>query len=734
MATPKSSKNVLLRSKHKQAQELLRENRLPEAKALLERVAQTNRSDYASWEMLADVNYRLRQIDDVIACYQQLALLRPDDLATRISLAALWEMQGRFAEAQQCYQASIRLAPRGPEDHYNLGNAYKGLHRFADAARHYQEALQRLPHLAEAQLNLGICRQQLGQRDQAIADFKKTIAMRPDWAEPCCNLGALLSDIGRHEEALQCCRDALRRHPANAPLHLVLGEVLSKLQRWQEAEDALRKATVLTPDFADAWSSLAELLATQDKKEEAIRCSERALQINPGHLQTWNVLSRIFKGEADPSGLVEHYRRTIDRNPHDAVLHSNMLLQLHYVPTLGADNLFAEHEQWGQRHAPAAVASVTHPNTRDPQRRLRVGYVSPDFRAHSVSYFIEPILSNHDRERIETFCYATVKTEDAVTERLKTLAHHWRDIAELTDAQAVEKIHADQIDILVDLAGHTGMNRLSVFARQPAPVQVTYLGYPGTTGLAAIQYRLTDSIGDVAGQEKYYTEKLVRLPAGFLCYQPPRDAPEVSALPATQAGHVTLGSFNTVAKINTDVIDTWARILHAAPSLRLLLKNAAFQDTVARQHYLELFRERGISESRIELVGHLQARVEHLALYRGIDLALDTFPYNGATTTCEALWMGVPVITLAGQHHAARVGMSLLQQVGLLELVAPTAEEYIQIAVDLAGDLDRLAALRAGMRERLRASPLCDGKRFTGQLEAAYREMWRNWCGDPGLD
>jgi predicted O-linked N-acetylglucosamine transferase (SPINDLY family) len=346
-----------------------------------------------------------------------------------------------------------------------------------------------------------------------------------------------------------------------------------------------------------------------------------------------------------------------------------------------------------------------------------------------VGYFIEPVLAHHDHNRFEVFCYSNLQQEDNVSERLKSRANYWRRIIALSDEQATQKIRADQIDILIDLNGHTGSNRLLVFARKPAPVQVTWLGYPATTGLSTVDYRLTDGFADPVGMtEHLHSEKLIRLPECFSCYRPPADAPEVSGLPAREKGYVTFGSFNNQAKINREVMAVWAKILQAVPGARLTLKNAGLGSKIVQRKVRETFLGWGVEPDRIELLGHDPYESAHLERYRSIDIGLDPFPYNGATTTCEALWMGVPVVALAGQAHAGRVGVSQLSNLGLTELIGNTPEEYVAIATRWARDLERLSQLRAGLRARLAASPLTDAPRFTQNLEQAYRAMWQDWC------
>ncbi|MEW6330081.1 MAG: hypothetical protein AB1560_01340 [Pseudomonadota bacterium] len=391
--------------------------------------------------------------------------------------------------------------------------------------------------------------------------------------------------------------------------------------------------------------------------------------------------------------------------------------------------MYAAHREYARRReAPLAALIRAHANDRSPGRRLKIGYVSSDFRRHSVAWFIEPVLAQHDRERFEVHCYANHFQEDEVTRRIMSHADHWCRIFGTPDEGVADQIRADRIDILVDLNGHTAMNRLLVFARKPAPVQVTWLGYPNTTGLSAMDYRLTDGFADPVGQTGHlHSEKLVRLPECFSCYQPPADAPAVSELPARNKGRVSFGSFNKLNKITPGVMKLWAGILRAVPGSRLILKSTGLGEPAMQQTVRDAFMRREVTPDRIELLGHDPSSAGHLGRYADIDIGLDPFPYNGTTTTCEALWMGVPVVTLAGKVHAGRVGVSQMSNLGLTELIARTPEEYIAITTSLARNLEDLARLRSELRDRLLASPLTDAPRFTRNLEQAYHNMWEDW-------
>jgi predicted O-linked N-acetylglucosamine transferase (SPINDLY family) len=417
------------------------------------------------------------------------------------------------------------------------------------------------------------------------------------------------------------------------------------------------------------------------------------------------------------------FRDAMERAPLDAVVHGNLIYNLQFLPRLDPREIAAEQARWNQRHArPLAASALPHAPDRDPHRRLRVGYVSPDFRQHPVAFFLTGLLAAHDRAQVEVHAYASVHREDEVTARLRRHTDRWHDVAALTDARLAEKICADRIDILVDLSMHSAANRLLAFARKPAPVQFSWLAYPGKTGLETIDYRLTDATMDPA--EENGPERPLRLPDAWCCYEPPADSPEVGELPASRAGHVTFGSLNKFSRLNDEVLRGWARLGRTVPEARWLI---VCPEGRCRERIRRLFGEGGVAAERLELVSH-RSLPEYLRLFARIDLCLDTWPCNGMTATCHALWMGAPVVTLAGAGPAARAGASLLGVVGLRELVAGTEDEYVHLAAALAGDVPRLTALRTGLRERMQRSPLMDAPRFARHVEAAYRMAWQRWC------
>lgn len=563
-----------------------------------------------------------------------------------------------------------------------------------------------------------------GQPAAAIPLYCEVIAAQPGFAEGHHQLGNALKALGRFEEALPPLEQAARLAPREAAIHLNLGVTRLELRQLPAAENAFRQAIALEPARPEAHNILGHTLLSQGRLGEASTCFHEALRLRPGYAPAHDNLGRLLRMQGRVPEAIASFRAALSLDPKPGT-HSNLLLALNYVPGLSSGEILAEHRAWAERHAEPVRPPSRPPQPAPPRTgRLRVGYVSPDFAHHAVASFFEPVLAAHDRPAFEIFCYANVLAPDAVTARLRGLAEHWRDIAPLSDEQAAELIRADKLDLLIDLAGHTARNRLLVFARKPAPVQATWLGYPNTTGLDAIDFRLTDAVSDPAGRtDSGYSEKLVRMPGPFSVYAPAAESPSVLDLPARETGAVTFGCFNNFAKVTAEVIALWARLLAATPGARLFLKSRGLDDADTAARVQREFAERGISAGRIELDGRELSVNAHLDLYRRVDIALDTFPYNGTTTTCEALWMGVPVVTLAGQTHVSRVGASLLTHLGAPDWIAATPEEYVRIARSLAEDGPTLATIRAGLRERMCASPLCDAAGFTRALEAKFREL-----------
>jgi len=540
-------------------------------------------------------------------------------------------------------------------------------------------------------------------------------------------LGLLAYRHGRLDEAEQHLLCAVALRPGEAQFSNHLGCTLCGQGRLDEGIAAYRRALQLNPRIADTHYNLGNALKRKGKLVQAIKCYEQALTLEPGFIEVQQNLANVLRDQGHAARAEKLLARAWRQHPVHAGIGSNYVHNLNYHITDG-QRLLEEHLRFAGIHTGLSIPPVqAFANDPDPGRRLRIGYVSADFCRHSVAYFIEPLLRHHRRDSYEVYCYASVPNEDEVTERLAALADVWRNIRHMPDAGVAEQVRRDGVDILVDLAGHTSNHRLLVFARKPAPVQLTYLGYPNTTGLSCIDYRFTDARADPPGNERWHAERLLRLPHGFLCFTAPREAPAVAPPPLVSNGFVTFGCFNIMAKIQPELIELWCTILKAVPASRLLLKNASLADEDMQRQVLRDFRRKGVGANRLILHGRVPCQRDHLALYHQVDIALDTFPYNGTTTSCEALWMGVPVVSLYGQMHASRVGLSLLSCIDLADLAAATPGQCVAVAAALAADQGRLEQLRSGLRSRVQLK-LCDAGRFAEQVEDAYRDIWRTWC------
>lgn len=677
---------------------------------------------------LAEVLEQAGNVPEAIKSYEAVLVLKPGFIAAQGAVANLLQRQGRLADAERVYRAILDQSPQSIPALVNLGNVLHEQERYEDAVACFRNAIQLAPTLAEAYNNLGNTLNALQEYDEATKVLEHAVLLRPDYAEAYNNLGNGFLSTAELAKAQHCYERAVALLPTYAEALHNLASVYKTLKRYDAALEYCAQALALKPDFTDALMTQGLIYAEQGCLTEAEQSFVAAKKIAPADPDVWMNLCGVMQDSGRLNEAVDCYRSVLAMEP-DASTHSTMLFSLHYPSGIAPEAMFAEHRHWGQLQEQALPRWTERVAACIPDKKLRIGYLSPDFYAHPVATFLEPILAHYDKKSFEIFCYANVKCEDEVTRRLRSMAHAWRNIAGRSAQAVAEMVAQDDIDILVDLAGHTGYNRLDVFAIKPAPVQVTYLGYADTTGLTTVDYRLTDAWADPPGMtEQFHTEQLLRLPNSFLCYVPSEEAPVVEPPPATGNGYVTFGSFNNLPKISDETVALWVRILSAVEGSRLFLKSKALADAGVGERLLKRFAELGVGPERIELARGIPGVAGHLAAYGRMDIALDTFPYHGTTTTCEALWMGVPVISLAGKVHVSRVGVSILSNVGVPECVAQTPDEYVQKAVALAADRQRLVDLRTGLRERMRNSPLCDVAKFVGNLEAAYRDMWQTYC------
>lgn len=557
---------------------------------------------------------------------------------------------------------------------------------------------------------------------------RQLLKQEPDNPDALNLLAVIAHQFGKLGVATALLQKALARHPHEYALHHSLGIVLLDQGKAAEAVSCFRQALALGADPPRTQRNIAAALLAEGKVAEAVAAFQDVVAVEPGSAGAYNNLGVALLTQGKPAEAVASFRRAIELAPGKSDPHSGLLFALHYLSDCDRATLLHEARTWGERHAsPRILGGGPYTNSPDPNRRLRIGYVSGDFHAHPVGYFLGAVLAAHDPREVEIFCYKNSWRVDEVTTKLRLAAHHWRSVMNLPDDAAADLVKSDQIDILVDLSGHTAANRLPLFVRKPAPVQATWLGYFDTTGIPSIDYLIADRFVCPEGADAFFVEQVKRLPGSYLCFAPPEPSPPVAPLPAIARGYVTFGCFNNVAKINEAVIALWAEILRALPEARICLKTAALDDPGVRDCMTDRFAAQGVAPHRLRLLGK-SAFADYLSSYGEIDIALDPFPYSGGATTVDALWMGVPVISLKGERFVSRMGYSHLSAAGLDELVVDSGPAYVRKAVELASDPAALAQFRAVVRPRLAASRLCDARTFTYGLEAVYREMWRGWC------
>jgi predicted O-linked N-acetylglucosamine transferase (SPINDLY family) len=605
------------------------------------------------------------------------------------------------------------------------GIELQGKGRLGEAAECYARVRASAPADFDAWHYGGMAALLLGRADEAAALLERALQLKPASLQTTFGLGVANVARGELAAAEQLLSAVTTKDPKLADGWNYLGLVFQMQGRFDEAIAARKRVVTLKPKHAPGWADLGSTLSLVGRQTEALDSFNKALANDPKHqgarLGRAMVLFKCHRVKE----AVDEYGAVLAKDPAQFQARSFRLMALNSMPEITREQIFAEHVSYGEAAGNAVRSSW--PNSTVEGKRLRVGFLSADFREHSVAYFIEPLL-RHLNSSFEVVLYHDHPQIDAVSERLRQLAAAWRHVAGRTDAMLESMILADAPDLLIDLGGHTGMSRLRVFTRRAAPIQLTYLGYPNTTGVRAMDYRLVDAVTDPEPtSDAFATEKLVRFAPTAWAYQPPQDAPDPGPMPELSSGHITFGAFNNFTKVTDDTLRLWARVLAAVPGSRLLLKAEGLAEAVVGEPVRARLRAAGIADGQVELLSRTPDTLSHLSLYRRVDIALDTFPYHGTTTTCEALWMGAPVVTLVGDRHASRVGLSLLNAIGRAEWAAATAEDYERIAVELASDAPKRAALRTTLRDELRRSPLLDHAGQSVRFATALRGCWENW-------
>ena len=625
------------------------------------------------------------------AC-RELLQTYPQSLVVFNVLGVVLCGRGKLQEAVTSYDKAIRIKPDFAEAYTNRGNALKELGQLGEALRNYDKAIQINPDYAEAFSNRGATLKDLGQLEGAVASYDKAIQINPDYAEAYNNRGIALEQLGQLDEALQSYNKVIQLKPNSADAYTNRGSTLSKLGRLDGALRSHDQAIQFRPDCAEAFNNRGNTLKELGRLNEGMKNFSKAIQLKPDY----------------------------------AGAYSNFLLALNYTSNHSAFNRIAMARKFGEIVKKKAQSHSSPYQSPPMPGRLRVAFVSGDLRNHPIGYFLESILSSIDPSRIDVIAYPTTHTIDALSERIKPFFSKWKSIYAQKDEAAANLINADGVHVLIDLSGHTADNRLPVFAYKPAPVQVSWLGYFATTGLNEMDYLLGDPYVTPPKYDNQFIEKVWRLPETRWCFTPPNVDIELSVLPALSHGYVTFGCFNNLIKVNDKVVELWAKMLDAIPNSRLLLKAKQFRDLVTRESVIQRFIAQGINSNRIMLEGP-EDRQKYFAAYNRIDITLDPFPFTGGTTSIESLWMGVPLVTLAGGSLVSRQGVGVLMNAGLPDWIAADEEEYLAKAILFASDLDKLARLRTGLRSQVLASPLFDAPRFARNFENAFLEMWNQY-------
>lgn len=736
-------------------------NQLSQAVALYEQILQLQAQHFGALNMLGVAVHQMGQSDRAISLINQALQVKPDYVGAHSNLGKIHDDLGQFELALQSYDRALNLKPDLAEVLVNKAVVQHTLKDYGGALNSAEQAIKLREDLPQAFNNKGNALRELGQIQSALDSYNQALALDPGYVDALCNRGTALNALGQSLLALESYDQALSVNPNVAITHLYRGDALRELLREQEALASYERALSLRPDDAIAHVNCGAVLLDLQRPLDAMAAFDRALEIDPqlaeAHYNRGVSLVELKRPEealvaydsaialrpdsgqahANRGGVLNDLGRhresiaalrfAIDLNPNDALTHANMVYAMMYQAEFSAADILAEARRWDQAHAQALSRHISpHGNRAEPERRLRIGYVSPDWwGGHCQALFTVPLLSHHDTEQCEVYVYSHTAQSDNITTILQRHATQWRDTRELSDEQLAQRIRDDEIDILVDLTLFMANGRPLLFARKPAPVQVAWLAYPGTTGLSTMDYRLTDPYLDPPSQnDRLYSEKSVRLPDTFWCYDPLASDMDVGPLPASSNGFITFGCLNNFCKVSDDTLHLWGQVMSKVSHSRLLLLAPAGQH---RQRATDLLGEHGIDASRVEFVGFMP-RLQYLEYYRRIDICLDTFPYNGHTTSLDAFWMGVPVVTKRGQTIAGRAGWSQLNNLRLTELATEDDASFVACAVALAGDLPRLHMLRSELRTLMQASPLMDGARFVRGIEAAYRQMWCDWC------
>lgn len=634
---------------------------------------------------------RTTRLDEAIISYKKAIELDPNFATAHLNLGNALTFQGQFCQVEACYREAIRINPNYTDAYFNLGSILTTLERLDEAKFCYETTIIKSPEYVAAHNNLGTVLHALGRYDEAIASFNTALQINPSYAEAYCNYGNALTAKEQRIDAERAYCKAIQLNPNLEHAHNNLANILNLMGRLDEAEVSCRNALKINPNFAEAYSNLGSVLGELGSLDEALFCWQNAIRIKPMNMLTY----------------------------------SYMLFPINYHPTKTSAEIFIYYQEFDKKFGSIYLKEPKkYTNSKNQDRPLKIGYVSADFKKHATQNFLQPLLANHDKKKFIIYAYTGTSIEDSVTATYKKYIDHWVQAYGLSDEALSNRIRIDEIDILVDLSGHSFGNRLGVFARKPAPVSITHLGYASTTGLSAIDYYLTDIHQAPVGSEAFFSEKLWRVNSPCWVYRPAEDMGSISILPAKRNSYVTFGSLSRAIRLNDRVIKTWSEILRRVENSKLIVNSHNFSSDYSQQLLLSKFSAHGISPNQLEIGYQSPAWV----ILQNIDISLDCFPHNSGTTLFESLYMGVPFITLASRPSVGRIGAMILEWLGYPEWITNTEEEYIIEVVNLANDLSALEGIRSELRKKMIASPLMDEIGYARKVEAAYYEMFIRWC------
>lgn len=682
--------------------------------------------DYADGHNTLSIALRSQnKLDEAEQSGRKALRLRPDSAEILVNLGLILNKKKEYAEAESCYRSALALHPDFAEALCGLSSTLDATGRTAEALKAVRQAIDLKPSFFAAYNALGCILDNEGNFDEAETAYQRALQLKPGHIESLHNLGRTLHNLDRHEEAIAVYKQVLQAEPNRAECHYNLGNTLLALGRNSEAEHAYKKALEIHPDFYEVYLNLGNALRLQGWITEAEKCFRQALSLRPDYGKAFNNLGSILQEQGRLTESEDIFRTIRRSQPDYADPIGNLLFLINYHPEKTGEEIYSEYIEFNEQFGlPLQTEWKPHTNNRSVNRRLKIGYVSPKFCQHPVCNFLEPLLDQHDKNRVEIFAYAELHKEDQVTERYRSYMDHWIPTKDMSNSELAERIRQDGIDILVDLAGHTEHNRLLVFARKPAPVSLHWLDFGYTTGLTAIDYYLSDEVSVPTGSENLFAETPWRIDTPAIVYRPTEGMGEVSTLPATERGYITFGCLSRAVRINHRAIRVWSEILKRVDNSRLVINSGSFKDPEMQKRFIKYFSDHDIETDRLD-IGYSSPPWDIL---RNIDIGFDCFPHNSGTTLIENLYMGVPFITLTDRPSVGRLGSSILQGVGHPELVAGSEEEYIDIAVSLSNNLQNLSSLRAGLRQELKESPLMNEAAFARKIEAAYSEMFAKWC------